>query len=612
MNRSLKILILISIIFLLNLSPKLLLSQQTLVPPDDELTLSSFYYFKTKPSEEGFLAKNDIGDNYFKQFQSEEDVIKLKKDEKNNLFIFKSYFNIDGEKNYYTNLCLYISNIEYPFNIYINGKLIYRTKQQPYKYLDGNAPYSIYIPPEYLNYKHVTNILTFEIFTYIDNDTNMIFPIIKILKESKANWMIFWNTFLNQIYVRGVSFVSVILFLYFIFLFVKRNFKDLRYIYFSLLCLFFTLAFIMVTFYQTSTNELILLKISRISFPITLYLSLLLIMEQTGVLSKSHYPQMITGILTIFTTTIFILQNNIQSILQIYFYILNFIMFPILIFDIILLIYSLITKKKGKRGEFIILIGFLIASFTAVIDVFEYNMEIQGINFTPFGFSILMICIFFVLAIEQSQALQDKENTQKILDRLTFNIHNSLKNKLESAKHLMDYYIQSNNKSLYDLTIVKNLIDHSSKESKNILFVLKNSECSIKTFNDELKMRTELTLMPDGINFKFSTNRNDDKTILRSENIQCILGIYSELMNNIVKHSKANYVTITIHYLDNQLEIMVHDNGIGFDVEKMKYKYGSYGLSLIEDNIDDNCCFKIISHIDKGTKAKIKINRPYI
>jgi signal transduction histidine kinase len=177
----------------------------------------------------------------------------------------------------------------------------------------------------------------------------------------------------------------------------------------------------------------------------------------------------------------------------------------------------------------------------------------------------------------------------------------------------MEYYIKSKDRPIQDLNFIKKLIDNSSKESKNILFVLKNSECDIKTMNQELEMRADLSLSPVKIKYQLNKNSDDDKTILSSENIQCILGIFSELLTNIVKHSEADFVKINIHYDNGFIEVSVEDNGIGFDVSKTKNKYGSYGLSIIEDILDKDCCkFKISSKPGIGTKAIIRICNPYL
>lgn len=56
--------------------------------------------------------------------------------------------------------------------------------------------------------------------------------------------------------------------------------------------------------------------------------------------------------------------------------------------------------------------------------------------------------------------------------------------------------------------------------------------------------------------------------------------IYQEMMNNIIKHSKAFQVYVAIHYsAENIFVLEIQDDGVGFDVKKKKDS-GSSGLGL--------------------------------
>jgi len=60
--------------------------------------------------------------------------------------------------------------------------------------------------------------------------------------------------------------------------------------------------------------------------------------------------------------------------------------------------------------------------------------------------------------------------------------------------------------------------------------------------------------------------------------------IIQELMNNILKHSKATVVTIQLNRSENNLNIVVEDNGMGFDVAGGIAKSGM-GLKNIESRV---------------------------
>lgn len=61
-----------------------------------------------------------------------------------------------------------------------------------------------------------------------------------------------------------------------------------------------------------------------------------------------------------------------------------------------------------------------------------------------------------------------------------------------------------------------------------------------------------------------------------------IFRMYQEMMNNIIKHSKASLVNVALVYSGNDTFVMtIKDNGVGFDVQKKKESgSGSSGLGL--------------------------------
>ena len=82
----------------------------------------------------------------------------------------------------------------------------------------------------------------------------------------------------------------------------------------------------------------------------------------------------------------------------------------------------------------------------------------------------------------------------------------------------------------------------------------------------------------------------------------------AELITNIVKHAKADFIEIEYYFNNSELIISVKDNGIGFDFqpEITMTKQGGYGLFSIKERLDSvQGSLSIYSEIQKGTKATI-------
>lgn len=87
--------------------------------------------------------------------------------------------------------------------------------------------------------------------------------------------------------------------------------------------------------------------------------------------------------------------------------------------------------------------------------------------------------------------------------------------------------------------------------------------------------------------------------------------IVSELFNNIIKHSGATKAQISLSENNNQIIIIIQDNGKGFKTQKLNEAEG-FGLNRIRARIKKyKGNLSIVSNADEGTLIKIKIPLPH-
>jgi len=85
--------------------------------------------------------------------------------------------------------------------------------------------------------------------------------------------------------------------------------------------------------------------------------------------------------------------------------------------------------------------------------------------------------------------------------------------------------------------------------------------------------------------------------------------IVSELFSNIIKHSNAQKARISLHEKENRLIIIIHDDGKGFNTEKLNHE--GFGLNRIRARIKKlKGSFALISRANESTGTSIKIKVP--
>lgn len=102
-------------------------------------------------------------------------------------------------------------------------------------------------------------------------------------------------------------------------------------------------------------------------------------------------------------------------------------------------------------------------------------------------------------------------------------------------------------------------------------------------------------------------SKPDNAIELDEEQSITLFRVFQETINNIMKHASAKQVTIEIIHDNNCIELIVSDNGKGFD-SKDRYKPRSFGLRGIQERIGQmGGTVAIASQIGKGSRIEVCI-----
>lgn len=206
--------------------------------------------------------------------------------------------------------------------------------------------------------------------------------------------------------------------------------------------------------------------------------------------------------------------------------------------------------------------------------------------------------------IDAMIAGQEKER-----QRLAADLHDSVGATLAAAKLQFNYLIKNQNDAKYSEELIKktsSLLEDAYVEIRSMAH-LKNSGVMAK--NGLLPAIEKLTENASGINdIKFEIQSFGLEQRLENSLEISVFRIVQELVTNIIKHANATQGTVHLTNHNNSLNIMVEDNGVGFDPKKtMKTKKGM-GISSIDKRVNHlEGKFNIESRKNQGTTVIIDI-----
>ena len=230
---------------------------------------------------------------------------------------------------------------------------------------------------------------------------------------------------------------------------------------------------------------------------------------------------------------------------------------------------------------------------------------------------ILILVIFFFykrkLAEKERATQLEKQRFKAVIEaeekervRIAKELHDGLGQVLSTAK--LNVAGLEGNVDKEDEVLVSNsmsLIDDAVNEvrsiSHNMMPVALTSLGLTSALEQLIKKINESGLLVVESKFNNLENRLDSSTEI------AVYRVIQEVLNNMIKHSKANKIVVFIEKLSNRLNIQISDNGVGFntnDIDKSKgigWKNIFSRVSLLNGNVDVN------SSPGKGTNLSVSV-----
>ena len=250
-----------------------------------------------------------------------------------------------------------------------------------------------------------------------------------------------------------------------------------------------------------------------------------------------------------------------------------------------------------------------------ILDVFKLPFSV----FNPvqkqwwFGplltFCLLLIpfTIFYFFNLDRSRRVLQLESVR---NQIASDLHDDIGANLSAIKNFTELIQKKTPKENASGELIK-----KTKEYLNQTIVsLQDTVFSINPLNDSVellieKMQDFAIQMFSGkeIDLRLNNDYNLKAPVtLDMDQRHCLLLMFKEVINNIVKHAEASKVNIHISNTKEALDISVNDNGKGFDT---KTEYAGNGLRNFKSRSRQNFIeTEIQSKIDKGTKVHITVH----
>jgi signal transduction histidine kinase len=201
------------------------------------------------------------------------------------------------------------------------------------------------------------------------------------------------------------------------------------------------------------------------------------------------------------------------------------------------------------------------------------------------------------IVLEKQTALENERT------RIAADMHDDLGSGLTKINYLSQMALLKNSNEEHLIKIHKTSSDLVGNMSE-IIWAMKEDNNTIEDLVTYIKMYAVDYLDTNNLDYKITIPEIFDFTVIKGEKRRAIFLSVKEALHNIVKHAQATKVIFKIAF-EYGLEIIIHDNGIGFDYEEIKNNHIN-GLINIKTRINSINGTTIIER-NNGTSITLKI-----
>ena len=216
-------------------------------------------------------------------------------------------------------------------------------------------------------------------------------------------------------------------------------------------------------------------------------------------------------------------------------------------------------------------------------------------------------------AFELKQAINQIETQNKLQSQrlaISKDLHDNIGAQLtfiissvETAKFAPEI---ENTKLGNKLTQISNFTKDTIIELRDTIWAMNSNEIGFEDL--QIRISNFIEKANDAVensNFKFNIDANFNDVKLSSIAGMNIYRTIQEAINNALKYAKADTISVSIDKLEDQINIEIADNGIGFDKDVIIEGNGLQNMQKRIEEIGGN--FELKSEIEKGTVIKILV-----
>lgn len=266
----------------------------------------------------------------------------------------------------------------------------------------------------------------------------------------------------------------------------------------------------------------------------------------------------------------------------------------------------------------------IIVYYVIVIGIMFLTQSMNGWYAILFYLITYVVCGFFGYALRQAelerdrnqqlvdelQATQQKLQELAVLEernRLARDLHDSVKQQVFAISMQLSaarMALSETDKAYQPIVEAERLAQQAGSELTSLIHQLRPPKLEQQPFADAIKEQVDEWASQNQIEAKANINPNISLSV---QGEQALFRILQEALSNVARHSSASQVMVSLKSETGKVKLIVEDNGIGYDTERITR---GIGLDSMKERLAAvNGDLEITSQPSRGTCVIATVRR---
>ncbi|MBP9550196.1 MAG: ATP-binding protein, partial [Chitinophagales bacterium] len=220
---------------------------------------------------------------------------------------------------------------------------------------------------------------------------------------------------------------------------------------------------------------------------------------------------------------------------------------------------------------------------------------------------VIALLLVFGLLLRNRYRIKQQVKQLKMRNEIAIDLHDEVGSSLSSIKMLSEIASTQHNNENY-LNELLGKININAKETAekmhDIIWMINPRNDQMENILQRMEKFLYEMCTARNILFEFQNNMSDDIELTMIQRKDILL-IFKEAINNAVKYGEATQIEVSINFVQNQVSLIIKDNGKGFDINTIQPGNGLDSMQMRAKEL--NGLLSIKSQLNHGTEISLNV-----